>query len=140
VKRGCSTCCGSGIVCEDHPYRPWVGVDDTICCAAGMVCPDCSPPAHAPTRPVVIKAMVMHVGGPLCGWPTFAPVGPDDQPPPQLPYPGGGGVYWRTSRTVRDGHGTRTVYEWQPAPGHRNPSHCTCGRSGCPNAKRRQTP
>jgi hypothetical protein len=144
VPRRCETCCGSGVVCEDHPYRPWVGGDATVCCgAAGMACPDCSPPAPAPARaaPLVIKAMVVHVGGPLCGWRSFAPVGPDHRPPARLPYPGGGGLYLRTSSITLDPDGTRTVYEWQPAPtGHRTPSDCTCGQRGCPNAKRPEPP
>lgn len=150
--RPCGSCCGSGLVCEDHPYRPWVGVDDELCCAAaGMYCPECTPPGRAATRPgtpsprprpPVINGLVAHLGGPLDGWPSTAPLGPDDRPPRQLPYPAGGGTYLRTSGSEVDPTGaTRTVYLWQPAPdGRRSPNDCSCGLAGCPNATRRQPP
>jgi hypothetical protein len=38
----CPFCLGYGIVCEDHPARPWdSGTDrDCRCGGAGMPCPD----------------------------------------------------------------------------------------------------
>ena len=40
----CPLCSGSGIVCENHPERPWGGTSNAelACeCGAGMPCPEC---------------------------------------------------------------------------------------------------
>ncbi len=40
VRPNCEVCFGLGIVCEDHPLRPWdSGTEyDCLCGAAGMPC------------------------------------------------------------------------------------------------------
>jgi hypothetical protein len=44
----CPACLNEGIVCENHPDRPWEGTaapPDGCGCGAGMPCPACCDPA-----------------------------------------------------------------------------------------------
>jgi hypothetical protein len=38
----CARCEDNGWVCENHPDRPWQGVNACECGGAGMPCPHCN--------------------------------------------------------------------------------------------------
>lgn len=55
----CRTCHDTGTVCEEHPDRPWQGLDvcaPACCGGAGMPCPACCDPIPMDGTRQIIEA------------------------------------------------------------------------------------